>query len=138
MLAAAARVGAPLGHDFCALSLSDNLKPWDLVCRRLRAAADTGMVVALYNPASRARPWQLAQALRTLAASLAPDTPVIFARAVGRPDETVTVTTLAAAPEEPADMATCVIVGGPLTQRIERPGRRPLVYSARAVPEARQ
>ena len=69
---------------------------------------------------------------------LAPDTPVIFARAVGRPDETVTVTTLAAAPEEPADMATCVIVGGPLTQRIERPGRRPLVYSARAVPEARQ
>ena len=65
MLAAAARVGAPLGHDFCALSLSDNLKPWDLVCRRLRAAADTGMVVALYNPASRARPWQLVEALRT-------------------------------------------------------------------------
>lgn len=138
MLAAAARVGAPLGHDFCALSLSDNLKPWDLVCRRLRAAADTGMVVALYNPASRARPWQLVEALRTLATSLAPDTPVIFARAVGRPDETVTITTLAAAPDEPADMATCVIVGGPLTQRIERPGRRPLVYSARAVPEARQ
>lgn len=138
MLAAAARVGAPLGHDFCALSLSDNLKPWDLVVRRLKAAADTGMVIALYNPASRARPWQLAEALRIVAGTLAPDTPVIFARAVGRPEETITVTTLAAAPEAPADMATCVIIGGPLTQRIERPGRAPLVYSARGVPEARQ
>ena len=64
MLAVAARVGAPLGHDFCAMSLSDNLKPWELIERRLDAAAGAGFVIALYNPVSRARPWQLGKALR--------------------------------------------------------------------------
>ena len=107
MLAVAARVGAPLGHDFCALSLSDNLKPWEVIERRLDAAAAAGFVIALYNPISRARPWQLGAALRLPAAAAAGiDTPVVFGRAVGRADERVTVTTLAAADAIAADMAT--------------------------------
>src|SRR6202040_2578890 len=96
MLAVAARVGAPLGHDFCALSLSDNLKPWELIERRLDAAAGAGFVIALYNPISRARPWQLGRAFERLRGLLPPATPVVFGRAVGRSDEQVTVTTLAA------------------------------------------
>src|ERR1044071_3233691 len=91
MLAVAARAGAPLGHDFCALSLSDNLKPWELVERRLDAAAGAGFVIALYNPVSRARPWQLGQAFARLSCHLPGTTPVIFGRAVGRNDETVVV-----------------------------------------------
>jgi len=91
MLAAAARVGAPLGGDFCALSLSDNLKPWALVERRLRAALAADFVIALYNPISAARPWQLGAALEIAAGARDPETPVVFARAVGRTDEAVTV-----------------------------------------------
>ncbi len=89
MLAVAARIGAPLGHDFCALSLSDNLKPWDVVERRLDAAAGAGFVIALYNPISRARPWQFGNALERLRRHLPATTPVVFGRAVGRPDERV-------------------------------------------------
>src|SRR5436190_627695 len=95
MLAVAARIGAPLGHDFCALSLSDNRKPWELIERRLDAAASGGFVIALYNPISQARPWQLGAALERLRERLTPSIPVVFGRAVGRPDERVTVTTLA-------------------------------------------
>ena len=84
MLAVAARAGAPLGHDFCALSLSDNLKPWELIERRLDAAASAGFVIALYNPVSRARPWQLGKAFTLLSRHLPGTTPVIFGRAVGR------------------------------------------------------
>ena len=91
MLAVAARAGAPLGHDFCALSLSDNLKPWELVEARLRAAAGAGFVVALYNPVSRARPWQLSRAFEVLREVLPREAPVIFGRAVGRADEAVAV-----------------------------------------------
>ena len=87
MLAVAARIGAPLGHDFCALSLSDNLKPWELIERRLDAAASAGFVIALYNPVSRARPWQFGNALERLRRHLPPSTPVVFGRAVGRADE---------------------------------------------------
>ena len=87
MLAVAAKIGAPLGHDFCALSLSDNLKPWDLVERRLDAAASAGFVIALYNPVSRARPWQFGNAMERLRRHLPATTPVVFGRAVGRPDE---------------------------------------------------
>ena len=97
MLAVAARVGAPLGHDFCALSLSDNLKPWAVIERRLEAAAGAGFVIALYNPVSRARPWQLGHAFELLRRHLPPTTPVVFGRAVGRADEHVEVTTLATA-----------------------------------------
>jgi len=133
MVAVAARVGAPLGHDFCALSLSDNLKPWELIERRLDAAAGAGFVIALYNPISRARPWQLGTALERLRQRLPASTPVMFGRAVGRPDESVVVTTLADADPATADMATLVIVGSSETRAIARPGRTPLVYTPRAV-----
>jgi len=132
MLAVAARVGAPLGHDFCALSLSDNLKPWELIERRLDAAAGAGFVIALYNPISRVRPWQLGRAFERLRGLLPPETPVVFGRAVGRTDEQVSVTTLAAADPGAADMATLLIVGSRDTHVIERPGRPPLVYTSRS------
>ena len=131
MLAVAARAGAPLGHDFCAISLSDNLKPWELIERRLDAAATGGFVIAFYNPISTARPWQLGQAFARLSRHLAPETPVVFGRAVGRADEAVTVTTLEKAAETPADMATLIIVGSPETRVIAREGQPPLVYTPR-------
>lgn len=133
MLAVAARVGAPLGHDFCAISLSDNLKPWEVIERRLDAAAGAGFVTALYNPISRARPWQLGSAFARLRRHLAPSTPIVFGRAVGRPDENVIVTTLDAADPSIADMATLIIVGSALTRVIERPGFAPLVYTPRSI-----
>jgi precorrin-3B C17-methyltransferase len=126
MLAVAARIGAPLGHDFCALSLSDNLKPWSVIEKRLDAAAGAGFVLALYNPISRARPWQLG-------AQLPGSVPIIFGRAVGRPDEEVRTTTLANADPAHADMATLVIVGSAETRVIARPGRDPLVYTPRSL-----
>ena len=131
MLAVAARAGAPLGHDFCAISLSDNLKPWDLIERRLDAAATGGFVIAFYNPISTARPWQLGQAFARLGKHLAPETPVVFGRAVGRDDEAVIVTTLDKAAETPADMATLIIVGSPETRVVARDGLPPLVYTPR-------
>lgn len=136
MLAVAARAGAPLGHDFCAISLSDNLKPWDLVERRLAAAAGAGFVIALYNPISRARPWQLGRAFDRLREILPAATPVIFGRAAFRPDERIEVLTLEDADPARADMATCVIVGSPETRIIAREGRPPLVYSPRSAREA--
>ena len=136
MLAVAANIGAPLGHDFCAVSLSDNLKPWTLVERRLDAAAGGGFVIALYNPVSRARPWQFGKAIERLHRHLPATVPVVFGRAVGRPDQHVGVTTLAAAGDTPADMATLVIVGTRETRVIARPGRPPLVYTPRAAAEA--
>jgi precorrin-3B C17-methyltransferase len=135
MLAVAARIGAPLGHDFCALSLSDNLKPWDLVERRLDAAAGAGFAIALYNPVSRARLWQFGNAIERLRRHLPETTPVVFGRAVGRADETVNVVTLAEADATFADMATLVIVGTRETRVIARPGRSPLVYTPRAAAE---
>lgn len=136
MLAVAAATGAPLGHDFCAISLSDNLKPWPLIERRLALAADAGFAIALYNPVSRSRPTQLGAAFAVLSAHLAGTTPVIFGRAVGRPDQRIAVVSLAEAAEQTADMATLVIVGSPATRVVERPGRPPLVYTPRAVVQA--
>jgi precorrin-3B C17-methyltransferase len=135
MLAVAARAGAPLGHDFCAVSLSDNLKPWDLVERRLDAAASTGFVIALYNPVSRARPWQLGAAFEQLRRHLPPSTPVIFGRAIGRSDERVEVVTLETVNVTKADMATLIIVGSHATRVVARRGRAPLVYTPRAAVE---
>jgi len=132
MLAVAARVGAPLGHDFCALSLSDNLKPWAVIEQRLDAAAAAGFVIALYNPISRARPAGLGSAFARLRARLPPSTPVVFGRAVARADESIAVTTLAEADPGNADMATLVIVGSADTHVISRPGRPPLVYTSRS------
>jgi precorrin-3B C17-methyltransferase len=131
MLAVAARVGAPLGHDFCVISLSDNLKPWETVEQRLELAARAGFVIALYNPISRARPWQLDRAFEKLRTVLPGATPVIFGRAAGRPDERIAITHLTEARGSEADMATCVIVGSAATRRVERPGTTPLVYTPR-------
>ena len=135
MLAVAAKIGAPLGHDFCALSLSDNLKPWASIERRLDAAAGAGFVIALYNPVSRARPWQFGNAIERLRRHLPQATPVVFGRAVGRPGELVQVTTLGEASATAADMATLVIVGTRQTRVVVRTGRAPLVYTPRASAE---
>lgn len=132
MLAVAARAGAPLGHDFCAISLSDNLKPWAVIEQRLKAAAEAGFVIALYNPVSRARPKQLDTAFDILRGVLPAATPVVFGRAAGRPDERIDIRSLAQAKAGLADMATCVIVGSAETRTIERNGRPPLVYSPRS------
>jgi len=131
MQAAAARVGAPLGHDFCAISLSDNLKPWSLVERRLRAAAEGDFVIALYNPASRARPKQIFDAFELLRRHVVAGAPVVFARAVGRTDEDIFVTTLRAADPGRADMSTLVIIGSSATRAIKRDGAAPFVYTPR-------
>jgi precorrin-3B C17-methyltransferase len=136
MQAAAARLGAPLGHDFCAISLSDNLKPWAIVERRLRAAAEGDFVIALYNPASRARPTRITQAFELLRGEKASTTPVAFARAVGRADETLIMTTLGEADPSLADMATLVVIGSSETRFIGRDGAwawmlTPRAYGAR-------
>ena len=126
------KLGAPLGGDFCAISLSDNLKPWALIERRLIAACDGDFVLAIYNPASRARPRQIHDAFAVLRARRAPETPVAFARAVGRPDEAITLTTLAQADPAQADMSTLVLVGASATRLVNRPGRRPYVLTPRS------
>jgi precorrin-3B C17-methyltransferase len=131
MLAAAARLGAPLGNDFCAINLSDNLKPWSVIARRLTLAAQADFVIALYNPASRARPEQIQQAFALLRTERAPETLVMFAQAVGRADEALHVTTLAEARPELADMRTLVLIGASTTRAIARPDAPPWVYSPR-------
>jgi len=137
MQAAAARLGAPLGHDFCALSLSDNLKPWAIVERRLKAAADGDFVIALYNPASKARPARLAEAFDLLRRLKSAATPVAFARAVGRADEALTITTLGEADVSRVDMATLVIVGSSETRLVGRDGGRPWMLTPRTYGAAR-
>jgi precorrin-3B C17-methyltransferase len=136
MFAAAARLGAPLGHDFCAISLSDNLKPWEVVLQRLTAAAEAGFVIALYNPISRARPWQLGAAFERLRQLLPPSTPVAFARAISRPDERVLITDLQSAMPATADMSTLVLIGSAHTRRLDRASGNPWLYTPRSL-EAR-
>ncbi|HEY1452137.1 MAG TPA: precorrin-3B C(17)-methyltransferase [Roseiarcus sp.] len=137
MQAAAARLGAPLGHDFCAISLSDNLKPWAIVDRRLRAACEGDFVIALYNPASRARPTRITQAFDLLRRLKAQATPVAFARAIGRADEALTLTTLGEADTRVADMATLVVVGSSETRFIARDGARAWMVTPRSYGSAR-
>jgi precorrin-3B C17-methyltransferase len=132
MQAAAARLGAPLGHDFCAISLSDNLKPWDIVARRIRAAAEGDFVTAFYNPASRARPGRIHEAFALLRELKGHQTPVAFARAVGRPGEAIRVTTLGEADPSLADMSTLVLVGSSETRLLPRPGGGAWVYTPRS------
>ena len=124
MQAAAARLGAPLGHDFCAISLSDNLKPWSIVEQRLKAAADGDFVIALYNPASKARPTGIVEAFDLLRGAKSAATPVAFARAVGRSEEALTIATLGSADLSLVDMATLVIVGSSETRLVLRDGGR--------------
>ncbi len=116
MQAAAARLGAPLGHDFCAISLSDNLKPWSIVERRLRAAAEGDFVIALYNPASKARPDRIVEAFDLLRGLKSAATPVAFARAVGRADERADADDARRGGRSLVDMATLVIVGSSETR----------------------
>ena len=137
MQAAAARLGAPLGHDFCAISLSDNLKPWDIVARRLKAAAEGDFVIALYNPASGARPTRIHDAFALLRAGKAAQTPVAFARAIGRADERITLATLADADPGLADMSTLVLVGSSQTRLVARAEGRPWLLTPRSYEPAR-
>ena len=120
MLAAAAEVGAPLGGDFCAISLSDNLKSWSTIERRLIAAAEADFVIALYNPASKARPHQLGQAFELLRRLKAAETPVLMIRAAGTAEARVLAWTLGAADAGQADMRTLVIVGSSTTRQVGR------------------
>ncbi|MGO2241866.1 MAG: precorrin-3B C(17)-methyltransferase [Halomonas sp.] len=132
MLAASASVGAPLGHDFCCINLSDNLKPWVLIEKRLRLAAEADFAMAFYNPRSKARPEGFARTLEVLREACGPDRLIIFARAVSTPEESVRVTTLGEATPEMADMRTLVIVGSRQTRLIERKEGSPLVYTPRS------
>jgi len=131
MQAAAARIGAPLGHDFCAISLSDNLKPWPCVEKRLAAAASADFVIALYNPASATRPHRIHHAFALLRDLKPASTPVVFARAVGREDEHITIETLDATDPGLADMSTLIIVGSSETRIVLRGAAAPFVYTSR-------
>ena len=128
--AAAARIGAPVGHDFCLISLSDLLTPWEVIQRRLKAAAEGGFVVSFYNPVSKRRRTQLAEARDILLQHRAPDTPVVLARQLGRPDEKIDVIKLTDLTPDHADMLTLVMVGGEDTRVIER-GENRWVYTPR-------
>ncbi len=132
MLGAAARLGAPLGHDFCAISLSDNLKPWDVIAKRLRAAAEADFVITLYNPASKARPERIFEAFDLLRRIKPSQTVVVFARNVGRDTELLHVTTLSEADVGSIDMSTLVLIGSSQTRLIEREGRAPWVLTPRS------
>ncbi|MCX7619283.1 MAG: precorrin-3B C(17)-methyltransferase [Acidimicrobiales bacterium] len=137
-LALAARAGAPLGHDFCVISLSDVLKPWSVIERRLDAAAGADFVLALYNPRSRHRPHQLADALAIIARHRKPETVVVVGRNVGRPGESVTVTTLGELDPTQVDMSTLLLIGSTTTRTVARPGRPDLVYTPRRVLHAQR
>ncbi|MGH2796212.1 MAG: precorrin-3B C(17)-methyltransferase [Thermoleophilaceae bacterium] len=134
MQAAAARVGAPLGHDFCVLSLSDQLKPWEIIERRLEAAGAADLVLALYNPASRTRREQLERARTVLLRHRSDGTPVVVARDVGGPEEDVAVSTLAGFDAESVDMRTLLVIGSSTTRVIERPEGTRQVYTPRRYP----
>ncbi len=134
--ALAARLGAPVSHDFCIISLSDLLTSWEVIERRLRAAAQADFVVALYNPRSRGRDWQLDAALRILREHRPPTTPVAFGRNVSRADEHVTLTTLTAADPSCADMFTVVLVGNSQSYVVGGRMVTPRGYAARAKPAA--
>lgn len=128
MLAAAARAGAPLGHDFCAINLSDNLKPWAVIEKRLRLAAEADFAIAMYNPRSASRPEGFGRALSVLKEAGCGDRLVIFARAISTADEKIETVTLNEATPEMADMRTLVIVGNSQTRRVGR-----WVYAPRRV-----
>ena len=133
MLAAAARAGAPLGHDFCAINLSDNLKPWSVIETRLRLAVQADFAMAFYNPRSKSRPEGFVRTLDVLKDACRDNRPVIFARAVSTPDEEINVVPLQDTKPEMADMRTMVIVGSSLTKIIET-GAAPIVYTPRSAP----
>ena len=120
MLGAAARIGAPLGHDFCAINLSDNLKPWATIEKRLRLAAEADFAIAIYNPRSVSRPDGFARALEILRETGSSERLAIFARAISTPDEKIEAVSLRDARPEMADMRTLVIVCNSATRRVGR------------------
>ena len=132
--AAASRIGAPLGHDFAVLSLSDRLKPWSIVERRLVAAAEADLVLALYNPASTQRRWQVGAVREILLRHRAPDTPVVVARDVGRAGESIAVVTLGALDPSTVDMRCLVIVGSTQTRLAKRADGSVVVWTPRDYP----
>lgn len=131
MQAAAAAIGAPLGHDFCVISLSDILKPWEVIEQRIAAAAAADLVMAFYNPISKQRIWQLGRAIEILLQSRDPKTPVILGRNLGRPGQSVRVCTLGEFKPQDADMRTLVIVGSSQTRIIPRKYGDVWVYTPR-------
>ncbi|GAA0924835.1 precorrin-2 C(20)-methyltransferase [Kribbella koreensis] len=131
--AVASRVGAPLGHDYCVLSLSDRLKPWEVIAARLSAAAAADLAIAIYNPASKSRTWQVAATRDLLLEHRAPTTPVIVGRDVGGASESVTVTTLAELDPATVDMRCLLLIGSSQTQTVPRPAG-PLVFTPRRYP----
>ncbi|WP_420011950.1 precorrin-3B C(17)-methyltransferase [Tateyamaria sp.] len=133
MLAAAARIGAPLGHDFCTINLSDNLKPWALIEKRLRLAAEADFAMAFYNPRSKSRPEGFVRTLEVLRDACGDARPIMFARNVSRPDETIKIVPLPDATPDMADMRTMVFVGSSQTRIIEG-ANGPIVYTPRSVP----
>jgi cobalt-precorrin 5A hydrolase/precorrin-3B C17-methyltransferase len=137
MQAAAAQVGAPLGHDFCAISLSDILKPWSIIEQRIAAAAQADFVIAFYNPVSKQRTWQLHQAREMLLRWRSPHTPVILARNLGRPGQAVTVQRLEQLTPADADMRTIILVGSSQTRLMQRDDGRHWVYTPRHYDESK-
>ncbi|WP_433797766.1 precorrin-3B C(17)-methyltransferase [Actinoplanes sp. CA-252034] len=133
--AVASRAGAPLGHDFCILSLSDRLKPWSVIESRLTAAATADLVIAVYNPASKTRREQLVRALELLRAHRGPGTPVVVGRDVGGPEESVRITTLAALDPAGVDMRCLLIIGSTQTRAVTRGDGTTAVYTPRHYPE---
>lgn len=131
MQAAASLVGAPIGHDFCTISLSDILKPWSVIEQRILAAAQADLVIAFYNPISSQRTWQLAKAKELLLQVRSPQTPVILARNLGRPKQAIVVTTLNQFQPEAADMRTIILIGSSKTRIIQRPYGKVWVYTPR-------
>jgi precorrin-2 C20-methyltransferase/precorrin-3B C17-methyltransferase len=132
MQAAASRVGAPLGHDFCVISLSDRLKPWEIIVKRLEAAAAADFALALYNPISSERLWQLAAAKTIIANHRGPQTPVVLARSVGRSDEKILLTDLEHFDPALADMQTIVLIGSSTTKCLSLSENRHLIYTPRS------
>ncbi|MEV4699219.1 MULTISPECIES: precorrin-3B C(17)-methyltransferase [Pseudomonas] len=130
-LATAAQAGAPLGHDFCVMSLSDNLKPWSIIEKRLDLAAEADLALAFYNPISRARPWQLGRALEIVGQHRTPETPVVLGRDIGRPGQTLRVTTLGQLTAEQVDMRTMVLIGSSTTCVFPRASGGNWVYTPR-------
>ncbi|NCS39058.1 MAG: precorrin-3B C(17)-methyltransferase [Microcystis aeruginosa BS13-10] len=131
MQAAAARVGALLGHDFCAISLSDILKSWQVISQRIELAARADLAIAFYNPVSQERTWQLEKAKEILLQWRSPQTPVVLARNLGRKGETVTVKFLEDMTIKDADMRTIILIGSSKTRLIEQGKTKQWVYTPR-------
>ena len=130
-LATAAQAGAPLGHDFCVMSLSDNLKPWDVIEKRLELASQADLALAFYNPISRSRPWQLGRALEIVRQHRTPETPVTLGRDIGRPGQTLRIITLGELTPDQVDMRTMVLIGSSTTCVFPRPDGGTWVYTPR-------